>query len=274
MAETGISFRDFEHQGWSAEDIAVGYHDYLSPVTTQAIGVLLDAAKVGHGTRLVDVATGAGYAAAAAAERGAVVVGVDFSLTQLALARRHQPAVEFQQGDAGALPFPGDSFDAVVSNFGMPHFPDPDAFLCEAFRVLRPGGRLAFSVWASLQECIGLGIIYSAVQAHGRMDVTLPPGPDFFLFSNPAECERRLDAAGFRSVSVTKVPQILRVTSPDALFEAIMRGTVRAAALLGAQTPEALAAIRDATRKAAAAHARDGAIELRMPAVLAAAERP
>jgi ubiquinone/menaquinone biosynthesis C-methylase UbiE len=274
MAEPGTSFRDFEHQGWSAEDIAAGYHDYLSPVTTQAIGSLLDAARVGRGTRVVDVATGAGYAAAAAAERGAMAIGVDFSATQLTLARRQYPAIDFREGDAGVLPFPDGSFDAVISNFGMPHFPDPDAFLREALRVLRSGGRIAFSVWASPQEAVGFGIIYGAVQAHGRMDVALPPGPNFFLFSDPAQCERSLHAAGFRLATVTKVPQIWRVTSPDAHFEAIMKGTVRAAALLRAQTPEALASIRDAIRKAAGAYARDGALELMMPAVVAAAERP
>ncbi len=274
MMEPGTSFRDFEHQGWSAEDIAVGYHDYLSPVTTQAIGALLDAAEVGRGTRVLDVATGAGYAAAAASERGAVVVGVDFSATQLALARRQYPGIEFREGDAGALPFQDGRFDAVISNFGMPHFPDPDAFLHQAFRVLRRGGRLAFSTWASLQESIGLGITYGAVQAHGRMDVPLPPGPNFFLFSDPAQCERSLHAAGFQSVTVEKVPQIWRMASPDGLFEGIMRGTVRAAALLRAQTPEALEVIRDAMRQAVTAYARDGAFELMMPAAVAAAEKP
>lgn len=273
MVQT-TSFRDFEHRGWSSENVALGYHDYLSPITTQAIGALLDAAGVGHGTRVLDVATGVGYAAAAAAERGAVVVGIDFSATQLTLARKRYPSIEFREGDAGALPCPDGGFDAVVSNFGMPHVPDPDAFIREAFRVLRSGGRFAFSVWASPQESVGLGIIFNAVQAHGRMDVPLPPGPSFFLFSDPGQCKQSLDAAGFRSATVATVPQIWRVASPDVPFEAIMKGTVRAAALLQAQMPEALAAIRDATRRAVSSYERDGLIELMMPAVVAAAGKP
>ncbi|WP_207482534.1 class I SAM-dependent methyltransferase [Arenibaculum pallidiluteum] len=274
MSDPTASFRYFEHQGWSAEDVALGYHEYLAPVATQAIGALLDVAGVGTAMRVLDVATGAGYAAAAAAERGAEVVGLDFSSTQLALARGQYPAIEFREGDAGALPFPDGSFDAVVSNFGMPHFPDPDAFLGEAFRVLRGGGRIAFSVWASPQQCEGLGIVYGAVQAHGRMDVPLPPGPNFFLFSDRTQCERSLRAAGFRSATAITVPQVWRVKSPEAPFEAMMKGTVRAAALLRAQTPEALAAIRSAVREAVAAHAREGTVELMMPAVVVAAERP
>jgi SAM-dependent methyltransferase len=274
MTEPKTSFRDFEHQGWSDREVATNYHDHFSPLTTQAIGALLDATGVKPGMWVADVATGPGYVAAAAAERGAEVVGIDFSSTQLALARQLYPDIEFRQGDAGALPLPDRSFDAVISNFGMPHFPDPDAFLREAYRVLRSTGLVAFSVWASPQECVGFGLIYSAAQAYGRMDVPLPPGPNFFLFSDPAQCERSLQAAGFGSDTINKIPQVWRVTSPDAPLDMIMKGTVRAAALLRAQTPEAPTAIREAVCHGGAAYARDGAFELRMPAVVAAAEKP
>src|SRR3954451_16198996 len=106
MTQPDTSFRDFEHQGWSAQEVAAGYHDYLSPVTTQAIRALLDAARVGRGMQVVDVATGAGYAAAAAAKGVAVGIGVSSSATQLGLAQRHNPAIGFREGDASALPFP------------------------------------------------------------------------------------------------------------------------------------------------------------------------
>src|ERR671910_673529 len=109
MTELKTSFRDFEHQGWSHQEVATSYHDHISPLTRQAIGALLDAVGIRPGMWVADIATGPGYAAAAAAERGAEVVGIDFSSTQLALARQLYPDLEFRQGDAGALPLPDDS---------------------------------------------------------------------------------------------------------------------------------------------------------------------
>jgi SAM-dependent methyltransferase len=268
------SFQEFERRGWSDAEISAEYHARFAALTTQSVAPLLDAVGVARDQRLLDVATGAGYVAAAATERGARAVGIDFSASQVALAKRHYPALEFRQGDAGALPFPDGAFDAVVSNFGMPHFPDGDAFLGEAYRVLRRGGRIAFSAWTPPEECIGFGIIYGAVHKHGRADVALPPGPSFFLYGDAAQSERSLKAAGFRSVKIRKAPLVWRMTSPDVPFETAMHATVRAAALLRAQTPETLAAIRTAIRGAVSAYAQNGTIELPMPAMIAAAEKP
>ena len=106
---------------------------------------LLDATCVAPGRRVLDVATGPGVAAAAMRSRGAVVVGVDVSPGMIALAQRIQPDIEFQVSDAAALSFREASFDAVVCNFAIGHFPEPEVALAECARVLAPGGRLAFS---------------------------------------------------------------------------------------------------------------------------------
>jgi ubiquinone/menaquinone biosynthesis C-methylase UbiE len=266
------AFHAFERAGW--ESIPRTYQDAFGTLTTQAIEPLLDAARVGPGIGVLDVATGPGYVAAAAAGRGAAVVGVDFSAAMLAEARRQSPTVDFREGDAEALPFPDGSFDAVVMNFGLLHLGRPDEALAEAHRVLRPGGRLGFTVWAKPEEAVAFGIVLRAIERHGRLDVPLPPGPPFFRFSDPAESRRVLGELGFRSPDVVTIPQVWRLASPDALFLVMRDGTVRTAGLLRAQTPEAQEAIRADVREAARRYERADAVELPMPAVLASALKP
>jgi ubiquinone/menaquinone biosynthesis C-methylase UbiE len=229
--------------------------------------------EVREGLRVLDVATGPGYAAAAAARRGANVVGLDFSAAMVAEARRKHPTLDFREGDAEELPFADDSFDAVVMNFGLLHVPRPERAVREAHRVLRPRGRFGFTVWAPPEQAIGLGLVLRAIQRHGDMSVPLPPGPPFFRFSDSGECRRVLQDAGFESPHVNLVPQVWRLRSPEVLFEIMLCSTVRTAALLGAQAPHALDAIRDELRDATAAFRNGDAIELPMPSVLASAKK-
>ena len=264
------AFHAFERAGW--ESIPRAYQDAFGTLTTQAIGPLLDAVRVGPGVRVLDVATGPGYVAGAAALRGARIVGLDFSTAMLAEARRHHPAIEFQAGDAEALPFPDAGFDAVVMSFGLLHLDRPDRALAEAHRVLRPGGRLGFTVWAKPEQSVAFGIVLRAIERHGRLDVPLPPGPPFFRFSDPEESRRALLSVGFQAPEVVLVPQVWRLgSSPDALFEIMRDGTVRTAGLLRAQTPEAQDAIRAEISEAVRPYQRAGGVELPMPAVLASA---
>ena len=107
MASSTQSFREFEQAGWENPRVVIKYHEHLSAVTTQSIGALLDAAGVREGSRLLDVATGAGYVAGAAAQRGAKATGIDFSAAQVRMARDTYPAVQFEQADAEALPQEG-----------------------------------------------------------------------------------------------------------------------------------------------------------------------
>src|SRR5215469_396650 len=144
--------RAFEHAGW--QQAASHYEATFAAATREFSGAVLDAAGIGRRTRMLDLCCGTGLIASAAAVRGAIVSGLDFSAAMLAVARATHPALHFAEGDAEAMPFPDAAFDAVVSNFGVHHVPRPERALAEALRVLRPGGRVAFATWAEPPENI------------------------------------------------------------------------------------------------------------------------
>ncbi len=266
------TFHSFEQSGW--QRAAAGYEDAFGGLTSQTIPRLLAAANVSSGTRLLDVASGPGYVAAAAASVGASAVGVDFSSEMVRLAASRYPGIVFQEGDAEALAFPDESFDAVTLNFGVLHLARPDAALAEARRVLVPGGRCALTVWAKPEVSVGFGIVLRAIETHGRMDVPLPEGPPFFRFSDPEEAARSLLAAGFVRPHTEQIPLAWHLESVDGLYDAFIEGAVRTAALLKAQTPEATAAIRRAIVESLGPYRRGTAFELPMAAVLSSAARP
>jgi SAM-dependent methyltransferase len=236
-----------EEAGWSDPGVSGTYETYFTSLTSQSTGPLLDAVGAGPGVRLLDVACGPGQLSAEAAKRG---------------------------GDAEELPFDTGSFDAVVMCYGLLHLSRPDLAIREAFRVLSPGGRFAFTVWAPPNVARGFGLILDAVQSVGDPNVPLPPGPPFFRFSDHVESERTLKAAGFVEVSVVNLPQRWSLPNPEALLRVFEDGTVRTRALLRGQTPEALEAIRAAVRQSARQFATGGALEIPMPAVLASGRKP
>ena len=93
-------------------------------------------------SRALDVATGTGDLAIALQQRGAKVVGIDFSEKMLEIARGKAPGIEFRAGNALALDFPDDEFDAATVGFGARNFDDLDKGLSEMARVVKPGGRV------------------------------------------------------------------------------------------------------------------------------------
>jgi SAM-dependent methyltransferase len=123
----------------------------LATTTTPAAAMLVSFAGVKSGQQVLDVACGTGVVAVTAAQVGAKVSGLDLSPVLLADARRNaeliEAPIEFREGDVEALPYADASFDVVLSQFGHIFAPRPAIAIAEMLRVLRPGGRIAFSTW-------------------------------------------------------------------------------------------------------------------------------
>jgi SAM-dependent methyltransferase len=130
-------------------------------------------ATVAPGERVLDVACGTGVVAISAARVGAEVEGLDLTPVLLERARQHATLaglqIQFREGDVEALPYPDASFDVVLSQFGHMFAPRPEVAISEMLRVLRPGGRIAFSTWPPDDY---VGRFFTIVRRH-----TPPPPP-------------------------------------------------------------------------------------------------
>ena len=266
------AFKQFEHDGWA--EVSGTYHDTFALCTQQAIEPMLDVAGAAEGTRLLDVACGTGNLTAFAAKRGAEPMGLDYVESMVSEARSLHPGLEFRQGDAEALPFEDGAFESVTCNFGILHFPNPEQAIAEAFRVLAPGSRCAFSSWSPPDQSPFMALLLGAVEEHGDMNVPIPPGPPIFRFSNPAECEKVLAATGFSNVSCQDLPIVARFDSPEGVMETLNRGMVRIKAIIKMQTPENQARIEAAITEGAKEFETGGTIEIPQPALLAVGYKP
>jgi SAM-dependent methyltransferase len=139
--------KERQQQTWASGDFAV--------VASRIVLVaeqLCDSADLHAGWHVLDVATGSGNAAIAAARLGCSAVGIDYVPALLERGRRRAAAegldVVLMDGDAEALPFPNASFDAVTSVFGAMFAPDHEQAAAELLRVCRPGGTIALANWS------------------------------------------------------------------------------------------------------------------------------
>jgi hypothetical protein len=113
-----------------------------------------------------------------------------------------------------------------------------------------------------------------AIEAHGNMQVSLPPAPPIFRLSDPVECRNAMTRAGFVGAVVSELALRWRAPSVEAVLDFVHRGTVRTALVLERQTPEALDRINGAIRQGAQRFARDGAYDIAWPATLVAGRKP
>ena len=154
---------DVAEAGQVSTEAAEVYERFFVPALFgQFAPLVAEAARAEPGQKSLDVACGTGVLAREMhrrAGRGAGTSGLDCNPGMLAVARRTEPAIDWVEGKAEALPFPDHSFDAVVSQFGLMFFEDRRAALREMWRVLRPGGHMVVAVWDSLGNLPGFAAL-------------------------------------------------------------------------------------------------------------------
>ncbi|MBV9017884.1 MAG: methyltransferase domain-containing protein [Alphaproteobacteria bacterium] len=262
--------RAFEHAGW--QQSAAAYDATFAHATMPFVEALLDTGGVTVGTALLDLCCGTGVVTGAATARGARAIGYDFSPAILNEARQRHPQLRFDEGDAEELPYADRSFDAVVSNFGVHHVPRPEKALAEAFRVLRPRGRVAATTWAEPAQNIAWRLLFDAIRKHGDANAAKTPSSGGNLGTIEAT-SRLLRQAGFTDVRAEPVHREWRVREPREIIASLARGTVRTAALIAAQPAAAVPAIEAAVARAAAEYRRGDGYAVPIVAILASGTR-
>lgn len=265
-------FNDFERAMW--EQRATGYASSFEALTAVTVEALLDAVDAHEGTDLLDMGTGPGFVAAAAAGRGATVTGIDIADAMVEIAQRRVPNGQFRRGSAEDLPLPDASFDAVVANFVFLHLGHPDRGAAEARRVLRGGGRCAFSLWDSITVNRALGVFHEAVaRANVHPPDDQPTGPPMFALGESDSFAALLTDAGFESVAVVAHTSALRI-DPAEWWEATLRSTPRTGLLIAQQSPAVQAEIRAHYDELVAPYADGSVVVLPVAAVVASGVAP
>lgn len=268
-------FEKMERDGWADPGIAKGYAAGASYATRKVALALADRVAAASGQRVLDLCCGHGVVTKELVRRGAIVTGLDFSGAMIALAKEAAPEADFVEGDAMATGIRDAAFDAVTIGFGVPHLPSQESGLIESARVLRSGGRLAFSIWQGKGSAGSFGWFFDAVGRLGDTSVKLPAGPDAHMLANPEIAVGMMTRAGFQDVQLEDVSSQFWVSDPEALFDIFDKGTVRAAALLSAQSRE----VRDAIRAELAERVRvsgsemDGGYSVPSPSVVVSGTR-
>jgi len=238
------AFAELEIREWAKPDVAQSYASAFAQAADMVVPNLVTAVRAGAGHKALDLCCGHGNVAAGLARAGAKVTGLDFSPAMLEMARRAVPDATFLEGDAMDLPFGSDTFDAVTIGFGMPHVPEPPKVLAEARRVMRPGGRIAFSVWCGPEVGGAMAYVFGSIAAHGDPEIALPAGPGANDYADRDYAFAALATAGFTECQMTQVASGWQVSDPGAPFDFFRDGTARGGALLRPQPAERAAAIR------------------------------
>lgn len=187
---------------------------------------LLDGAGIRECSQVLDVACGTGVLARRALARAGAngrVVGADPAPGMLAAAEEIEPSIDWVLCSAEALDLDDESFDSVISQFGMMFFQDRQKAADEMYRVLKPGGSLAVAVWRSIDHNPAYADIVTVLEEQvGRAAADALRLP--FSLGDSAEVVALLENSGFVEVTVESLSESATFPSTRQMVEAELRG--------------------------------------------------
>jgi SAM-dependent methyltransferase len=210
------AYKETTREQW--QDAAEAWHRWGPALETwlgEATEMMLDLAGVGPGSRVLDVAAGAGGQTLAAARRGAAVLATDISPAILGYAaaearRAGLSSVATRTLDGERLDVEPGAFDAVVSRLGLMYFPDKPGSLAEQRRALAPGGRVGAIVFAEPERNGFFSVPVGIIRSRAGLPPAAPGLPGPFSATGIGDL---LVGAGFEQVEVRRVPAPLRLGS-------------------------------------------------------------
>jgi ubiquinone/menaquinone biosynthesis C-methylase UbiE len=230
---------------------AVGYDELFARATSLFIPSLFRAAHLTRGQNVLDVATGTGVVAQAAAEivgRSGSVTAGDISPSMLEAARRKLTGlpIVLEMFDGHNIPHPDKHFHAVICQLGLMFFTDPARALAEFFRVLRDGGWTAVSVSSgperSLFARVGAVIARHVPERAAKLN-------RFFSIRDPERLRSLLRAASFHAVQVESESRTIEFASFDAYFSGIEEGATLSGQEYVQLAPDVRHVVREEVRR-------------------------
>lgn len=232
-------------------DAAEAYESVFVPALFEPWArMLVDAAGVGPGDRVLDVACGTGVVARLAADRVAVggsVVGLDRNPAMLAVAKRLRPDIEWCEGDASGLPFLARSFDVVLCQAALMFFPDARKALREMARAIKDDGTVAIQVWDRLEDQPAYRRFIDAAARSAGPDATSLLS-SYFSRGDLSELQGLLRGAGLWPIVTRTGSTNLRFGSVDAFVMTEVQSTPLGQRLTGDELARIIEDAREALR--------------------------
>ncbi len=278
-----VQYKAQQKQDWS--NVAAGWKKWWQTMERSARPAserLVELAEIGPGHHALDVATGIGEPAVTAARKvgpAGKVLATDQAPLMLAIAKERAAELgltnlEFHESDAEALDFPEQSFDAILSRWGLMFLPDLSESLRRMHRLLRKGGRLAAAVWGPPPKVPFISVAMGTV----RQQLQAPPPPPGMLgpfsLADVTVLERALEQAGFTGVRSEPLTLTFEWASAEDYTGFQQDIAAPIIAMLAKEQPERRASVWRSVTEAARSYAGpDGKVRMTGEAICVVARR-